>query len=260
MDKMAAKDERTNNNIDIKGDTKSNDSDEKEQTKINRWIFGFGSLINTKSRELSYKTGDAYPVRVHNYKRIWNRFEGPKQPSMGMIKVNNFTVNGVIFRVNDDMLKAFDQRELKMGYLRKKILIKNIEILTNEIKLNDKLDIIETYELPILYKQEINNTSSLNECKNLRENHQVYIDVCLCGCMEYGEEFIKEFIKTTYDWRYKWKCNRCNVKTKRVWNYTKCQCQYFDKLLKQYIMEYHSIIPEHLNNGNESIHHDHSKN
>ena len=89
-------------------------------------FFGFGSIINTKSRHKSIKTGDAYPCRISYLKRIWNRYENPhptnksKQPNMGTIFTNNKndTVNGVIYEVNDEMIKAYDERELKWGYTR----------------------------------------------------------------------------------------------------------------------------------------------
>ena len=212
-----------------------------------RWIFGFGSLINTKSRNLSCKTGDAYPVRVHNYKRRWNRLQGPTEPWMGIIPVDNCTVNGVVFQVNEEMIKAFDDRELKFGYTRTEIDIKHIELLTDKIKFVEDMDMIETYQLTRLYEQE--NTKmdiKSNEYKNLRVNPQCYVDICLKGCMEYGEEFLKEFIRTMYDWRYKWNCNRSLGTKRKSWDLNESECEYNDKMLKQYIMEYHGFLPQHL--------------
>eukprot|EP01084_Bolivina_argentea_P102843 184238_1 len=220
-----------------------------ENNKIEKthYIFGFGSLINTTSRNQSYKTDIAYPVRVHNYKRRWNRLQGPTQPWMGIIPIKNCTVNGVIFKVDNEMIKAFDNRELKWGYTRKQISIENIELLTNKITLNDKNDIIETYELTFLHQQENNNMDvNSEEYKSLRVNPQCYVDIVIKGCMEYGEEFVKEFIRTMFDWRFKWNLNRCDADKRRSWNLNKNECEYVDKMLKQYITKYHHFIPLHL--------------
>eukprot|EP00483_Globobulimina_turgida_P011628 UN11650 len=200
------------------------------------YIFGFGSLINTRSRNNTCKTFDAYPIRLHNYKRRWNRLEGPTQPWMGIIPIKGCTVNGVVFKANETMIKAFDARELKWGYQRKQICIENIELLTDKITLNHKNDVIETYELPFLHQQE-NNKMDINsdEYKNLRLNPQCYIDIVLKGCMEYGEEFAKEFIRTMFDWRYKWKLNRCDPNHRAGWNLTNNECQYIDKMMKKNI-------------------------
>lgn len=183
-----------------------------------------------------------------NYKRRWNRLEGPTQPWMGIIPVDNHTVNGVIFKVNDEMIEAFDDRELKWGYTRKEIPIKNVQLLTDKIKLNENVDMIEAYELCFLMEQE-NTKMDIDsvEYKNMRVNPQCYVDICLKGCMEYGEEFLKEFIRTMYDWRYKWNCNRSSgSKYRAAWDLTESECEYNDKMLKQYIKEYHSFIPQHL--------------
>ena len=204
-------------------------------------------MINTKSRHLSCKTGEAYPVRIHNYKRRWNRLEGPNQPWMGIIPIHNSTVNGVLFQVNETMIKAFDERELKWGYSRKQLSITNIQLLTNKIQLNDKIDIIFTYELSILHEQENNKLPmECEEYKNLRANPQCYTDVCLKGCMQFGEQFLIEFIESTHDWRYKWNLDRYDGVSRRAWDLDKTECQCHDKMLSQCIIKYHSMQPLHL--------------
>ena len=33
---------------------------------------------------------------------------------------------------------------------------------------------------------------------------QTYVDVCISGCLEYGDEFAREFIRTTFLWSPYW--------------------------------------------------------
>ena len=214
------------------------------------FIFGYGSLINKKSRNGSYKTDAAYPVRVHHYKRIWNRSEGPNEPWMGIISLQNHTVNGVLFEVNEAMLKAFDERELKWGYHRRQVPLSSIEMLDNYNALSpdDIRDKVETYELTKLREQECDKLGIDSiKYKRLRANPQCYIDIVLKGCMEYGESFLIEFIKTMHDWRYEWKLDRSEGKTVgQSWELSNTECIYFDKMLAKYIKKHHHFIPFHL--------------
>ena len=203
-------------------------------------------MINTKSRNLSYQTGPAYPVRVHDYKRRWNRLEGPNEPYMGIIPCLSHTVNGVVFKVDDAMIAAFDDRELKWGYNRNTIPVSKIEILTDDIHLDEGMDIVEAYELQCLHAQDIQKMDIESaEYRRLRKNGQRYIDVCMTGCREYGDEFVKEFVRTMYDWRYQWNLDR-KTSRRRSWEMTESECQYVDEMLKKYVKEFHSIDLPHL--------------
>ena len=44
---------------------------------------------------------------------------------------------------------------------------------------------------------------------------QTYIDVCLTGCLEFGEDFAEEFLETTFAWNQFWINDR--VLARRPW-------------------------------------------
>ena len=66
---------------------------------------------------------------------------------------------------------------------------------------------------------------------------QTYVDVCLTGCLEYGEDYAIEFIKTTFLWPAFWLNDR--QVARRPWLYQK-QYAYLDRLLKEHIPEYYT--------------------
>ena len=332
------------------------------QAAERRFIFGYGSLMNTLSRNASIKVGKAYPCRVHYLKRFWNRCHNPEkkdnkvkndechckcdtccnnstklQPYLGVIFTNNKndSVNGVIYQVNDEMIAAYDERELKWGYTRatlskqtnhpqlfNKVFTNNINIGgsncncvlidqkdSNKVDINDN-DTIYLYELPILYQQllkyptmrqnilnsntngdknnnidhnddnkldanknehEMNEKKTENENEKnyhdnenqnrnkkwqdsqemyyLRENPQVYIDICTMGCFEYSIDFAIEFIQTTYDWRYKWCLDRSSFRQQsrtHIWTLKKKDCCLMDQFIAKYLKKCHCITPIHL--------------
>lgn len=223
----------------------------KINSEKNIWIFGYGSLIQTESRNRSYKPSKVYPARINYYKRIWNRKTSSlndPQPRLGIINSDckNDTVNGVIFQVTKNGLNSIDKRELKWQYIRSEINIQYCNIINNEkygLILNNKNDIIYGYELPIL--------KDLHKHSIKRPNYQVYIDTCILGCFEFGINFADEFIKTTYDWRYKWDIDR-NIHQSKRFNAnadfvaTQNECKKIDEFLKERLIKYHNICPEHL--------------
>ena len=168
---------------------------------------------------------------------------------MGIIQKVSCTVNGVLFQVDEAMIAAFDERELKRGFTRTQIAIKNVEFIKKNVKirLEDKRDIVEAYELTLLSEQEAETMDVQSEAyKNLRVNNQLYIDVCLKGCMEYGEAFVEEFIRTMYDWRWKWQLERGTGSSRKAWDLSEQECAYVDSMLTMYVKKYHSFVPFHL--------------
>ena len=65
---------------------------------------------------------------------------------------------------------------------------------------------------------------------------QTYIDVCLTGCLEYGEDFAKEFILTTFGWSPFWLNER--PVARRPWLHQK-QYLKVDTLVEAHIPEYY---------------------
>ena len=65
---------------------------------------------------------------------------------------------------------------------------------------------------------------------------QTYIDVCLSGCLEHGEEFAREFIATTFLWDAHWLNER--TLARRPWLHQK-QYVKIDKLLQEAVPAYY---------------------
>lgn len=166
------------------------------------FIFGYGSLINDTSRNSNCEfIHEAIPSRISstfNYRRIWN-YKNPTSQmyALGLEKCQNptqaSTINGVIFPVIEPDLHKFNEREL--NYILTEIPKNMIQTLSwiniptkskiwTYIPINsDNKDISATYENPIC---------------------QSYIDLCLEGCLKYGEDFAKEFLDTTFGWNQHW--------------------------------------------------------
>lgn len=170
------------------------------------FIFGYGSLINDISRNSNCESvHEAIPVRISsefNYRRIWNY----KNPTSQMCAlglelcsdtIEASTINGVIFPVIEKELHKFNERELNYRL---------IEIPKNMIETLSWINIptrskIWTY-VPIL-------NYDTNIQSNFRADYenpicQSYIDLCLEGCLKYGEDFAIEFLDTTFGWNQYW--------------------------------------------------------
>ena len=65
---------------------------------------------------------------------------------------------------------------------------------------------------------------------------QTYVDVCLTGCLEHGEEFAREFIQTTFLWAPYWLNER--ELARRPWLHQKQNVK-IDRLLKEHVPEYY---------------------
>ena len=64
---------------------------------------------------------------------------------------------------------------------------------------------------------------------------QTYVDVCLSGCLEHGDEFAREFIATTFLWAPWWLNER--TLARRPWLHQK-QYVKIDALLGEEVPEY----------------------
>jgi len=100
------------------------------------FIFGYGSLINSGSREAT--AGEpihAIPVRVSaafGYIRCWNDRSPSGFTALGLRRPqpgeNAMTINGVVYPVAGDNMAAFDARET--GYIRVEVPPDEIEALS----------------------------------------------------------------------------------------------------------------------------------
>ena len=189
------------------------------------FIIGYGSIINSNSRSGTggKNIGNAIPVRIKKeagLKRVWN-FQKPsvaKLTALGLqqsdgatittdargVKTISYeeragdtcepsTINGVLYPVFDNIDK-FDDRE--EGYFRLKINPDQIvPIGWQRLPQYDGCD----FWVYCLNKENQNQRPEFDY-----PILQTYVDVCLNGCLEYGEDFTKEFITTTGGWSEYW--------------------------------------------------------
>lgn len=181
---------------------------EHERASQYQYIFGYGSLTNSVSRERSLGfSAPATPVRISDefgYVRAWNHsssvrrctFLGLAKPSNitpcnALSRIHSTTINGVIYPVTQDDLAVWDARE--SGYNRTEIPWKFIQ------QVNDHaLPRAGTVWVYIPKTAKGTNPSSSHPIE------QHYVDMCVLGFLEYGEDFAQEMLRTTYNWSPHW--------------------------------------------------------
>ena len=181
----------------------------KNQTE--NFIFGYGSLINSLSRfQTNPDSKDAIPVRLSadfGYVRCWN-FHGPtsRLTALGLRKTEksevSYPINGIIYPAGGEDMSLCDERE--EGYYRVPVSWEHVEPISWNALPDAGRSRLWMYvpeepgfpdiDFPIL---------------------QTYIDVCLTGCLEFGEDFAKEFLETTFAWNQFWINDR--VLARRPW-------------------------------------------
>lgn len=170
----------------------------------NCYIFGYGSLINSKSRQKTGITGDAIPVRVHHMKRGWiydvDTLHHPTVFNTPFTAVgaqmdethSESTVNGVIFPLECEEVSKYDEREAR--YQRQPIATSDIEVLGNAAFSKNNL-IVYAYIVP----DEIALSADSTEDRRLLR--QSYIDKFISGCFEVGGiKMATECVETTEGW------------------------------------------------------------
>ena len=165
------------------------------------------------------------------------------------------TINGVCFPAADD-LTEFDKRE--NGYMRVKVETEHVELLSfHVLPEGAQVFVYVPYAPAVVEKYGNDPQTGLTRCSGstpppglLASEQpglglcgpsiefpilQTYIDVCISGCLEHGEEFAREFLRTTFLWSPYWLNER--TLARRPWLH---QRQYvkIDALLKE-------CVPEH---------------
>ena len=162
-----------------------------------QFIFGYGSLINTKSRDsTAAQPTAAIPVRVSaafGYIRTWNDRSLSGFTALGLRRAGpgetGMTINGVVYPVEGHDMSAFDARE--KGYVRVEVPRQDIEAVSWQAVPGDgqiwayvpEQGSAPDTEYPLL---------------------QSYIDVVVEGGLEYGQDFAREIIQTTTGWSAYW--------------------------------------------------------
>ncbi|WP_321801737.1 gamma-glutamylcyclotransferase family protein [Caballeronia sp. J97] len=169
-----------------------------------QFIFGYGSLINTPSRNATAgKAVVAIPVRVSaafGYVRSWSDRSPSGFTALGLRRPYEgegpMTINGVIYPVGTDMA-AFDARE--KGYVRVEVPRALIEAVSWQPLPTQGT--VWAYVPKAEGKAPGEGLPSPDARFPLVES---YIDVVIEGGLEYGPEFAREILETTRDWSPYW--------------------------------------------------------
>lgn len=180
------------------------------------FIFGYGSLISSKSRNSSVAVPiPAIPVRVSasfGYIRTWNDRSPTGFTALGLRKPHQdekpASINGVLFPVEGDDMVAYDKRE--EGYVRLEIPREKIEALSwqgvpRQGKIWVYVPAVEGKEPGVGLPGATMGFPLL----------QSYVDVVIEGALEYGVDYAKELVQTTRDWEPFWLNDR--ILARRPW-------------------------------------------
>jgi hypothetical protein len=174
------------------------------------FIFGYGSLINTASRNSTAAAPiAAIPVRVSSefgYIRTWNDRSASGFTALGLRRPGPgekaLTINGVLYPVEGSDMSKFDEREA--GYVRVEVPLPQIEALgwqqlpaSGHIWVYVPMEPVEKggTGLPGVGLPQPSAAFPLLES---------YIDVVVEGGLEYGKEYARELIETTDGWGEYW--------------------------------------------------------
>ncbi|KXF80669.1 gamma-glutamylcyclotransferase family protein [Enterovibrio coralii] len=149
------------------------------------YIFGYGSLINEDSRQLTGDTGKAIPATVSGLERHWGKTGSPVMSHL-VVREGTGQCNGVLIHVDDDLLEVFDIREA--GYQRIRLDSERIKTLDQTIQLDGPVFVYVTDEV-------------VSPCY-VQPIAQSYVDTVLAGCLRYSAEFAQSFIQNTHGWDY----------------------------------------------------------
>jgi hypothetical protein len=170
-----------------------------------QFIFGYGSLINTPSRNSTAGAPvAAIPVRVSaafGYVRAWNDRSSSGFTALGLRKPaageKAGTINGVLYPVGGDDMTRFDARE--SGYVRVEVPRAQIEPVSWQRLPQDG---------HIWVYVPVRTGLPPGEGLPLPDGRfpllQSYIDVVLEGCLEHSPDYARELIETTADWSQFW--------------------------------------------------------
>lgn len=177
------------------------------------FIFGYGSLINTQSRNsTASKPIKAIPVRVSasfGYVRGWVDRVRTGYTALGLRKPQSgekpMTINGVLYPVEGNDMSLFDARE--DGYMR-------VEVPLDEVKGMSSVQMpaegkIWTY---VSVKRDDTPDRGLHVATADYPVVQSYVDIVIDGALEYGPDFAREVLETTTDWNRYWLNDRINAR------------------------------------------------
>ncbi|RTZ15243.1 gamma-glutamylcyclotransferase [Vibrio aquaticus] len=149
------------------------------------YIFGYGSLMNSASRQLTGQTSPAIPAVAHGLKRYWGKVDDSYILSPLVVNKGEGLVNGVLLEVSEAGLKEFDVRE--RGYHRITIAINDID---------SQFTLSPDDHIWVYVKDDLEPPCTFSPIM------QTYVDTVLAGCLEISEQFAKQFIEHTVGWHF----------------------------------------------------------
>lgn len=142
--------------------------------KFSKFVLGYGSLINLHSLRRTCPTATILEVvEIRGFQRIFNK-PTPNYAALNVIETKNSKdfFNAVIVEITNK--EEFRQLELREeGYSKLKISINNKEVV-----------VFSSLEEPMLYRYET-------------QRQREYLQTCLNGAKDLGDEFYKNFLQTT---------------------------------------------------------------
>lgn len=159
------------------------------------YIFGYGSLINATSRQLTGQTGEAIPAIAHGLVRYWGKVDESYSLSPLVVSQGTGQVNGVLLKVEDEALAEFDQRE--RGYQR-------VALSNDQIETQHPLNKHSTIWVYV--------TEHVSPPCSHSPIVQTYVDTVLAGCLDISDSFAHHFIEHTLGWHSPWENDRHDPK------------------------------------------------
>ncbi|EGA68177.1 hypothetical protein VISI1226_15591 [Vibrio sinaloensis DSM 21326] len=149
------------------------------------YIFGYGSLMNSASRQLTGQTSHAITATAHGFKRYWGKVDDSYILSPLVVNRGDGQVNGVLLQVDDQGLIEFDRRE--RGYHRVTIGAEQID---------SDYELAKHDQVWVYIKDQPEPPCDLSPIM------QTYVDTVLAGCLEISEQFAKQFVEHTIGWHF----------------------------------------------------------
>ncbi len=174
------------------------------------FIFGYGSLINSQSRNATAAAPiPAIPARVSaafGYLRTWNDRSASGFTALGLRRPSPGeparTFNGVLYPVDGDDMSKFDARE--KGYVRVEIPPVQIEAVGWQPLPAAGRVWVYVPEKPASEGGSGEPGVGLPGPDADFPLLESYIDVVVEGGLEYGPEFAREILETTDGWNRYW--------------------------------------------------------
>lgn len=149
------------------------------------YIFGYGSLINEASRNLTGDTGKAMPAVVSGLQRYWGKTGSPVMSHL-VVREGEGECNGVLIHIDDEALSIFDIREA--GYQRVELAASRVKVLEPGFTIDGPVYVYVTEDV-------------ISPC-HIQPIAQSYVDTVLAGCLRYSADFAQGFIASTYGWGF----------------------------------------------------------